>query len=124
MAPIATPTGPHEGDLAGVRAYLFSCTDCGDAESVFVGYLEKMDSVTFNEIRPEAKKNWYTSNISRGGGMGFVETPLIKRIKDTEWIAKETEAGAELMAAAVKKCSDPETLQECPAPSPKQPGTP
>ena len=38
--PVETPSGPHEGMPAGVRAIVLACRDCGNEEDRYVGWLE------------------------------------------------------------------------------------
>jgi hypothetical protein len=86
-APIEAPSGPHNGKPGGVRAYVFSCTDC-DEES-FIGWLE----------------TWAEQN-------GMV-TNLVRTEQSDKWISAESKAGMDLTMKARTRCPEGQTLKSC-----------
>ena len=88
--PIDAPSGPNKG----ARAYVYSCTDCSDASSRFIGYLEF--------LTPESKaaeSDREKDDIYRAGHMVRLE-----KDGDNEWVGLYTPAGEKVVDWAIEHC--------------------
>lgn len=97
-APSAKP-GP-DGRGAGVRAYVFSCTDCKDKSTHFVGFLE-----TYSE---QAKAKMNDPNATEAE-----TTASIKREDDEGWAVASSPEGQKVRTDAYKKCAANQRPQQC-----------
>ncbi len=95
LPPIDAPSGPYNGKPAGVRAYVFSCTDCSDENSRFVGYLE-----TYTD---EAKAA-LTSGEAPDAYEYYDGGRLIKRPDEEGWARAESEEGFALIESVSTLC--------------------
>lgn len=112
IPPIPAPSGPRpDGSPAGVRAHVYTCTTCTEAERKMV-YLESrtMESQQLLQAtqrrREGAELTPEMLEAQQGKGV------LVKRISDPEWRERQDPEVQRLMIDAV--------LQLCPGtPSPK-----
>lgn len=98
-APIATPDG---GDR-GVRAYVFSCGDCGDESQQFIGYLEM--------FKPEAKKFFenpesFTPEQLANQPDLYEEGRLVRaEAENAKWVNANSMDGMKLADLAYTRCN-------------------
>ena len=60
--PFETPSGPHQGKPAGVRAVVLTCTDPANKAQRFIGWLETIERKGSDEhvmIRTPANPQWH-----------------------------------------------------------------
>ena len=98
-APVHDPAGQ------GVRAYVFSCGDCGDADSRYIGWIEMHNPA-------------YLGDNAKGGHgemspaftmMMLAEREdgtLVRAVDRDDWLAKKSAEGKTLMADARDRCGD------------------
>lgn len=86
--PIEAPSGPNKG----VKAYVYSCKDCSDASSRFIGYLEMLTPES-----KEAESDREKEEIYRAGHMVRLE-------KDSDWVNLYTPAGEKVVDWAIEHC--------------------
>lgn len=110
--PIATASGPHEGQPAGVRAYVYSCTDCKDIQSRFVGYLETLDPEFRAKVDDTQAQGWFLGAIPVNIE-GLDEAALVRTEKDPNWVAKVTSDGEKIIDSVGLRCGSGQTLIEC-----------
>lgn len=94
FAPIASPSGGE-----GVRAYVYSCSDCSDETSWFIGYLFK---------NSDGAKKLLVESADMTGGPNYqtwYDGQLVRAEEGDEWVNIHTKEGTEIKSAASKKCS-------------------
>lgn len=113
QGPIAAPSNAAEPDSspAGVRAYVYSCGQCGDAEKQYIGYLEMYapgvpgapatPGTASAQPEPGAK-------LPPGGALlhDAHRQLVAKPSLDPEWQPAASEAGKSIISGGRKKCSD------------------
>lgn len=101
-----------------VRAYVFSCGECGDSAQRFIGYLEQFD--------PEMKKSWdKTMTRSYFGPHGINEfgeeelkklparTVMVRAESDPEWADAFDAKGEQLRQQVSSRCTAGTTPRSC-----------
>lgn len=105
--PIHAPGSDGTGHPMGVRAYVYSCTDCSDESTRFVGYLEM--------YTPEAKKileNPPTmedpDNLAAMDSFMMVEEEghLVRAMDNEMWVLQMSEEGFMIMEDVQTQCGD------------------
>jgi len=115
IPPIAAPSGGADGDK-GVRAYVFSCGDCGNAAERTIGWLEL--------YTPEAKKKLeplFGPNRSEFGPTSPEEVPgllsandhLIASVDGVNWLDAKSLGATNIRQDARKPCASGERPKEC-----------
>lgn len=97
LAPIEAPSGPYNGKPGGVRAFVFSCADCDDESTHFIGWLDM--------YTPEAKQ----AMTNPGAGMGpsfelYEQGHLVKGVDDENWVPANDEGGFRVMENISTEC--------------------
>jgi len=100
IPPMKAPSGANNG----VVAHVFSCSDCSDASSRFIGWLERYTD--------QAKKAFEKSNQFPGANP---QSDLIRLPKsNAKWVSAASRAGDHLMhQAKVGRCKNIRQLQIC-----------
>ncbi len=95
--PIEAPSGPDpDGQPAGVRAIVFSCSSCDDEDSLWVGYLEKF-------ANPPTRRE--SGSAADEAALGA--TAMLVRAPDGgKWVSDQSMVGAQIMNAVGKKCGE------------------
>lgn len=102
IPPVKAPSGEE-----GVRAFVFSCTNCSDKSSQFIAYLEKYAP----EARAEYEK--LRSSEDMPARAAAQQNTMVRGEDDTEWVERMTDEGQAIIFSAADQC----------APSPAQPCT-
>ncbi len=91
LPPIEAPSGLlANGELAGVRAYVFTYSDDPNTTDTFIGFLETTDpNVDKSSIGP--------MDLRVSGAEVFTKGRLIRRIKDKEWVEANSEEGRAIL---------------------------
>jgi hypothetical protein len=91
LPPIEAPSGLlANGELAGVRAYVFTYSDDPNTTDTFIGFLETTDpNVDKSSIRP--------MDLRVSGAEIFTNGRLIRRVKDKEWVEANSEEGRAIL---------------------------
>jgi len=111
IPPIETPSGPLEnGELAGVKAYVFSYKYEPNESERFIGFLE-----TFT---PEARRNQTTSAKSRGDSAAELikqwgDGRLIRRVEDEQWFAANSNEGRAIIEGVLLPNENGERARSC-----------
>ena len=95
--PMERPSGPFEGDPAGVRAHVFACGQCAEESKRFIGYLEKPI--------PEADRPPPDDPRS--------EVTLVKRPEDSKWVESDSREAAAIREAVFSRCTATERANFC-----------
>lgn len=103
LPPVPAPSGPIDGKPAGVIANVFSCGDCADASTRFVGYLETIDEKFRAGVDPTIARGYYNAP-SPTVVPGLTEATLVKLPEDKTWVSKSSADGAAVMSAHESKC--------------------
>lgn len=117
VPPVAAPSGPlPDGKPAGVWAAVFSCGSCADANSRFVGWLEKFDEPAHGQLTAliEPRKNGYT-DFNPYETKNFWDNAAQKIAAPNatdQWIPMTETDSEEIQAAVAKKCA-PATASRC-----------
>ncbi|MCX5661544.1 MAG: hypothetical protein NTW19_17840 [Planctomycetota bacterium] len=106
-APIRTSSGPHEGAPAGVRAYVFACRDCGDADDRRAAFLERyapeaqraMDSLLARSTDVERVMKRATEDESTVARQRFVKKP-----DGGKWVDAASAEAEEVTALDATRC--------------------
>lgn len=102
--PIEAPSGPGpDGKPAGVRAHVFACTNCDDADARFIGYLET--------YTPEGK-----ALKDRGDFRAAAKFRLLREPDGSQWVKAQDPPGAAVVAQAIGRCPKGSKLQPCTPP--------
>ena len=112
IPPIEAPSGPTpEGEPAGVRAYLYSCSDCDDESTHRIAWLER--------YTPEAKQRIenYRNNPEQFAEEAYYEMEMqqdhqVRRPEDNQWQNINTQAGQQIMEIAMQ-CPEGQRPQIC-----------
>lgn len=112
VPPVSSPSDEARGTKRynGVRAYVFSCTDCSDYSSHEVRYLQR--------FTPKSKK---MQEQMRDGKMSDEmimmvspeEESEIKRPDDEEWYPAMSEEAQEIFEETYRECDNGELPREC-----------
>ena len=79
IAPIDAPSGPYNGKPGGVRAFVFSCEDCDDESTHFIGWLDMYTA--------EAKEALTNPNADMSlSSQLYEQGRMIKRVEDETWV--------------------------------------
>ena len=100
--PVKAPSGQD-----GVKAFVYSCTDCEDKSSRFIGYLQK--------FTPEGKENLlkaFKENDMNARVIEF-ERALVRVPDEAQWYEKNTAEGVEIRDAIHDNCAEGEVAEEC-----------
>jgi hypothetical protein len=116
---------PHQtGERpAGCRAHVFSCGDCNDPASRFVGYLEMYDPHT---DAAEQFKRFRQLMVAHGPSVQAAEAEdraeagrLVSSGKEAAWVAAGSEQGRAIIArGAARDCDSGQTPTKCIPPAP------
>jgi hypothetical protein len=96
-APMERPSGPFEGEPAGVKAHVFACGQCDDEAKRFIGYLEK-------PLPPEDRP---PPDDPRS------EVFLMKRPDDKKWVESDSRQAAQLVEEVFNRCASGERTNFC-----------
>lgn len=104
LAPVVAPSGKD-----GVRAFVFSCGDCGDEKSHFVGWLET--------YTPEAKKAIEAPVEDPEAGMGNYEViekgHMVADPVNKKWYMSNSEEGYKIMDMMEARCGKDVPAKPC-----------
>jgi hypothetical protein len=95
FSPIAAPSGGE-----GVRAYVFSCSDCADTASRFTAYLFK---------NSEAAKKLLEDSADMTGGANYkawYDGQLVSKPEGGEWVNIHSPEGVAIAGTAKAKCGE------------------
>ena len=106
IPPIVPPNG---GTATGVRAYVFTCSDCSDKSKLVIGWLE-----TFSDENQQLLAN--PQGYSGLGDIGKGGRALVRMADGTEWLSERSEEGRSL--AVAPKC-DSGVARPCQGPNSK-----
>lgn len=102
IPPIESPSGPGPNNIPqGVRAYVFSCGDCGDKTQQFVGWLEM--------YTPDAKQALTgPRDTSKVQGPEYYELwergHLVSMPGTNKWVRANSEDGFKVMESMQSRC--------------------
>lgn len=104
QAPIAAPSNAGEPDSspAGVRAYVYSCGQCGEADKQYIGYLEIYTPAQAGSLPEPAAKLPPGGALLHDAQRQLVAKPSL----DPEWQPAASDAGKAIIRDARRKCSD------------------
>jgi hypothetical protein len=115
LPPIEAPSKGKmpNGQEAGVRAYVFSCSDCSDKSSRFIGYLEF--------FTPEAREARLNPPKPEEGApprpmdpMMMDQGHMIASGENLEqWVAQTSPQGAQIMTYIMQKCGGGQAPKSC-----------
>ena len=105
--PIKAPSGKlPDGNLAGVRAYVFTYSNNNEPNEAerFIGFLEKPD--------PNLKGSEPPGNLSGAERWGFGK--LIRKEDDSSWVSANSPQGREIMKVLFSPDVNGQTATYCP----------
>jgi hypothetical protein len=114
IAPIASPSGKQgeNGELMGVRAMVYSCGECTDRSSLFIGYLET--------LTPPARLAMEKLREAAGGPpnlqmMATAESGTLVRSLEgkDQWYPRRSPEGMTIVNAARSHCGEDNPPQPC-----------
>jgi hypothetical protein len=117
VPPIDSPSGKHmfDGSLSGVRAYVYACGGCANADKRFAVYVEKFD--------PDAQATWRKRMaLRRDAGVPAFDADnepyakkgrLISKPQKIEWVDISSPEAADILALRSKKCKDGSDQELC-----------
>jgi len=107
IPPIATSSGKHDGEPAGVMAYVFSCGKCS-ADQRYIGWLETRQEPGISAAALEAEQE-----LKPGTPLLLQEASgtMIRRVDDKQWYPIEGEAAQHVMDEALSKCDSAEPIR-------------
>ena len=97
LPPIEAPSGPFDnGELSGVRAYVFTYSNDPNTTDIFIGFLETIDpNVDKKSISP--------MDLRVSGAEMFSKGRLIRRVKDKKWVEANSEEGRAILKETFRK---------------------
>ncbi|MFC1765619.1 hypothetical protein ACFL6U_26535 [Planctomycetota bacterium] len=102
LGPIEVPTGPMpNGDLAGVRAHVYSYVVDPNEDDLFVGFLDKPDPDALGK-RP----TWKRTDFEK-----WTQYRVIRRVKDQQWVPAASESGQKIIRALTRPNAKGQTPQ-------------
>ena len=108
ISPVDTPSGPHQGEPAGVQAEVFACGDCADASKRTILFLIKLRT-------PVPGPGPAGTEPSRW--IDHSQNPLVKRPEEVDWYPRFSPRGEELFEDYIQKqhaCNESgEKLRAC-----------
>lgn len=126
MAPIKSPSGANNG----VLAHVFSCTDCSDQSSRFIGWLERYTPKAKKRAQMAKKiekkrQDWIKAHPDAKtpppgpdpmalmmGGPGSTVVRLPK--EGAKWVSPMSKAGNAIMSRTIsKKCGADQKIKRC-----------
>ena len=112
VSPIAAPSDidNNTGRLNGVRAFVFSCTDCSDPDTYMIKYLQR-----YTPKAKEAHEKMLAGEMSdEYMYISPEEESEIKRPGDENWVPSISEEANKIMEEAYQeRCPDGERAKEC-----------
>lgn len=96
IAPIVTPSGPHEGQPAGVQASIYACGDCGEPRVADVLYLMKQRAYEAG-AGPDTPQPRFIDHS---------KDPLVRRVKDTAWHRRFSDEGDAIFAELLRRSKE------------------
>jgi hypothetical protein len=110
LPPIEAPSGPFDnGELSGVRAYVFTYNNDPNTTDYFIGFLETTDpNVEKSSIGP--------TDLRVSGAEMFTKGRLIRRVKDKKWVEANSEEGKAILKETFHKKKDGKVPQYLPPP--------
>lgn len=118
MPPIDAPSGPHDGEPAGVRAHVFACGGCppdlaglspaeAEEQGALIHHLE-----TFTpEARRAAERDPVDADEASVQFEQMEAGRMVRRLDATRWIQAESQAGVD--ATVVAPCPDDGSPRQC-----------
>ena len=102
VGPIEAPSGPlPNGELAGVRAHVYSYVLDPNRDELFVGFLDKPDPNT-----PRKRPTWKRNDFEK-----WSRYRVIKRVEDKVWVGVNSEAGQAILRALARPDAKGRTAQ-------------
>ena len=102
--PLDLPLGAPDAQPTGVRAWVFSCGDCADRSSLFIGYLETWTK-EYREARlqiPELLKKRQPIPVAVRTHQGR----LVSSADEIKWYGFNTGEGQRIMGEVIKHCGE------------------
>lgn len=112
-AEVAAPQEPPsratlpDGSPGGVKAYVFSCGDCNDARTHFVGYVATLPES--ERVKPLDLRNPSAATIAR---ITVTNTSAL----GLEWHSMKSEKAEKILLDLQSRCKDGGALHECSPP--------
>ena len=112
FAPIETPSGPHDGQPAGVRVYIFSCKPCKSFAGMTLDEVRAKGGtpVWFEVYTPEAKK------LLEGGDKRpevMLEGVLMRAVDSEKWVSSNSRDAVALRAKVHEICPEGQPATAC-----------
>lgn len=103
-----------------VKAYVFSCTECQEAESRYIGFLERISP----EGQAALKTQFKVETYSGPAGIDRFELDMLKdklppnaiQVRDVQkegWVDTFSPEGVKLRAKATTRCAEEQTMVDC-----------
>lgn len=107
LPPIDTESGPVAGSNApaGVRAYVFACTDCGDEADRFIGWLEMYTpEVKALRSQPSPQTPEEAAEREQREEEVWENGKLVRAPDGTTWARENTSEGMAITTKIESKC--------------------
>lgn len=96
-----------DGSPGGVKAYVFSCGDCADPATHFVGYVATLPES--ERVKPAELRNPSAETIAR---VLVTNTAAV----GLEWVPRNSEKAERIRMDLQGRCKEGQSLKECPPP--------
>jgi len=113
--PIAAPSddpGIAPANGSGVRAHVFSCGSCDDADERFIAYLERYTPEAREQI-VRMKANPDSPEMMEMYPPDAMESQLIAEPDTLEWVPMMSEAGTRIQQRIMDQCREDESPRPC-----------
>ncbi len=106
--PIQSPTDTGSA-LSGVRAMVFSCTDCKKKDTHFIGYLERYTLEAKQKLEEQAnmQEPMYEDMY------GLDNQREVKRVEDTTWTNAQSPEAEQMMSGMFSQCEPGARPRQC-----------
>lgn len=105
IPPIESPSGPHQDKPGGVRAYVFTCSDCTSKQWT-IGYLETFTDKAKHALRAERRKQQANPNSRKpilrpdSASPAVAQGWMIRTVDDPAWLPVRHPQARQIMANA------------------------
>lgn len=122
IAPIETPTGPHEGEPAGVMAHIFACGECEksyagmtitevEQSGAEISYLTKFSLEGKQALERMRDEEFSPEEYAPDAALEYSE--LVANVYADRWYSMESDMDAEMFYEDTPDCPEEKPLRQC-----------
>jgi hypothetical protein len=122
IPPIDTPSGPHDGEPAGVVAHIFTCGECEKSYAGMQAAEVQRTGATIaylTKYTPEGKetlermRSGDASPDEMAGGQDFYFSELVADESGDQWYSMQADPQSQRLFEDMPDCPEGESLRQC-----------